>query len=139
MPPQWPTVESVKQSLGATTSARDGLIGFAVAAAIEQVATDLGYRDILVEEDSESGNEGHYILTASVPNWETDEWEDPAEIDPNHSLSAAALILAVMVLKAPEAPYGIAAAFDLGAVRVAADHPTYARLLTGSRQRFGVA
>jgi hypothetical protein len=139
VPPQWPTVESVKLSLGATTAARDGLIGSAVAAAIEQVATDLGYRDISVEEESESGLEGTYVLMASVPNWDTDEWEDVAEIDPTHSLSSAALILAVMVLKAPEAPYGIAAAFDLGAVRVAADHPTYARLLTGARQRFGVA
>ncbi len=139
MPPTWPTVESVKQSLGTTVASRDGLIGSAIAAAIEQVATDLGYRDISVEEESESGFEGSFVLMASVPNWETEEWEDVAEIDPNYSQSNAAGLLAVMVLKAPEMPYGVVAAFDLGAVRVAADHPTYQRLLTGSRQRFGVA
>jgi hypothetical protein len=47
--------------------------------------------------------------------------------------------LAVMVSKAPDAPYGIAAVFDTGGLAVAAQHPTYNRLLTGHRRSFGIS
>lgn len=133
----WPTVEQVKSSLGVTTDARDDLIRLALSAAIEQVGVDIGYQDIAVEEDSGSGL---FTLTGFLDNDPyTDESEPVGEILPNNSLSQAALILAVMAVKAPEAPYGIAAVFDLGALRVAADHPTYRRMLTGSHERFGIA
>jgi len=137
---EWPTVEAVKQSLGVTTPAKDDLIASAVKAAIEQVAVDLGYQDITVSEDSGSGEE-RYVLTAGVFVHDADtggDVTDPVEVPPTNSMSNAALILAVMVVKAPDAPYGIAAAFDLGAVRVASDHPTYTKMLTGQRVRFSV-
>jgi len=139
---EWPTVEAVKQSLGVTATAKDAVIASAVKAAIEQVAVDLGYQDITVSEDSGSGTEVGYTLTAGVFIHDADtggEVSDPVEVVPTNSMSNAALILAVMVVKAPDAPYGIAAAFDLGAVRVASDHPTYTKMLTGQRVRFAVA
>ena len=58
---------------------------------------------------------------------------------PSASLSQAALVLAVMVTKAPDAPYGIAGVFDVTAVKIAADHPTYQRLIAGQRARFPIA
>jgi len=58
---------------------------------------------------------------------------------PSASLSQAALVLAVMVMKAPDAPYGIAGVFDQSAVKIAADHPTYQRLIAGQRSRFPIA
>ncbi len=58
---------------------------------------------------------------------------------PSSSLAAAALLLAVTVSKAPDAPYGVAAVFDTGGLTVAAQHPTYQRLLVGQRQRFALA
>lgn len=58
---------------------------------------------------------------------------------PSSSQAQAALVLAVMVMKAPDAPYGIAGVFDVSAVKVASDHPTYQRLLAGQRARFPIA
>ena len=130
----WPTVADVKQSLGVTITSRDGLISAALGAAIEQVAVDIGYEQIEVSQDSEPT--GPFVLNAVL---DPDDESVPSEIVPTHSLSQAALILATMAVKAPDAPYGIAAAFDLGAVRVAADHPTYLRLLKGQRHTFGLA
>lgn len=63
--------------------------------------------------------------------------EEAAE--PSSSISQAALILAVMTAKAPAAPYGVAAVFDAGALRVSAQHPTYLRLLSGFRARWPIA
>lgn len=135
---EWPTVEEVKQSLGVTTDSKDALISSALGAAIEQVAVDLGYRAILVEQDS---GDDTFTLMAGVydPDLSTEDQPEAEEIEPTYSLSQAALILAVMAVKAPDAPYGVAAVFDLGALRVAANHPTYTRMLTGHRLRFGFA
>ena len=130
---EWPTVAEVKSALGVTTDSKDTLIAAAVGAAIEQVAVDLGYVDISVIEESSPA--GTFTLTADL---DPDESPGPVAIVPTYSLSQAALILAVMAVKAPDAPYGIAAAFDLGAVRVAAQHPTYLRMLVGSRHSFGL-
>lgn len=132
----WPTVDQVKSSLGVTTASGDGLIRSALMAAIEQVAVDIGYTDIEVTEDS--GTELFTLTGVLDPDPYDDESVPSIEVIPSNSLSNAALILAVMVCKAPEQPYGIAAVFDLGALRVATNHPTYQRLLTGSRRRFGV-
>jgi hypothetical protein len=60
-------------------------------------------------------------------------------LTPSASMAQAALVLAVMAMKAPDAPFGIAGVFDVSAVKVAADHPTYQRLLAGQRQRFPIA
>ncbi len=135
---EWPTVAEVKRTLGATSAGKDAVISAALGAAIEQVAVDVGYREITVEQ--ESAPDGPFVLMASTydPALEVDNQPDPEEIEPSYSLSQAALILAVMAVKAPDAPYGVAAVFDLGGMRVAAEHPTYKRMLTGSRLRFGV-
>ena len=114
------------------------MISTAIKAAIEQVAVDLGYNNISIAEDSDSGAEGRYVLTASLPDPDSSEPVEAVEVEPTNSLNQAALILSVMSIKAPDAPYGIAAAFDLGAVQVAANHPTYQRMLTGQRLRFGI-
>jgi hypothetical protein len=109
----WPTLTQLKQSLNVNTDARDAVLGDALAAAIDQVKIDC----------------------ASSP----EAFDDASEgLEVTYSLSQAALVLAVRVVKAPDAPYGIAAVFDTGGLRVAADHPTYTRLLTGSRHSFGV-
>lgn len=130
----WPTVAQVKLSLGVSTDTRDDLISTALQASIEQVGYDLGYHDVEVDEESPDG----YVLVGVLED--PDEESEPVvEIVPTNSLSTAALVLAVMAVKAPDSPYGIVAAFDLGAVRVASQHPTYTKLLTGHRQRFGVA
>jgi Phage gp6-like head-tail connector protein len=62
-----------------------------------------------------------------------------AIVEPSSSQSMAALVLAVMVAKAPAAPYGVAAVFDLGALRVSKNHPTYLRLLVGQRKTWPIA
>lgn len=130
---EWPTVAEVKSALGVTTDSKDTLIAAAVGAAIEQVAVDIGYVDIAVTEEGSPA--GTFTLTADL---DPDELPGATVIVPTYSLSQAALILATMAIKAPDAPYGIAAVFDLGAVRVAAQHPTYLRMLTGSRHSFGL-
>jgi hypothetical protein len=60
-------------------------------------------------------------------------------IDVTDSLAAAALLLAVSVMKAPDAPFGVASTFDTGGIYVARHNPNYTRLLKGNRVRFGVA
>jgi hypothetical protein len=109
----WPTLDELKLSLNVNTDARDGLLNAALAAAIDQVKID----------------------TTGSP----EAFDDASEgLEVTDSLSQAALLLAVMVTKAPDAPYGIAAVFDTGGLRVASRHPTYEALLTGSRYAFGV-
>ena len=109
----WPELETLKQVLNVTTDAKDELLTSALAAAIDQVKIDC----------------------AGTP----EGFDDTSEgLEVTDSLSQAALLLAVMVTKAPDAPYGVAAVFDTGGLRVAAEHPTYLRLLTGSHYSFGV-
>ena len=126
---EWPTVAAVKVSLGVDADTRDELIAAALAASIEQVGYDLGYSEVEVIEESDEG----FTLMGTL---DTDV--DAVEIVPNNSISQAALILSVMAVKAPDAPFGIAAVFDTGGLRVAAQHPTYQRMLTGNRQSFGI-
>lgn len=121
----WPTVSEVKLQLGVTTSERDDLISLAVASAIEQVCIDLGYTGITV-------------ALGDPPSALGDFDGDVDTIEPANSVAHAALILAVMAVKAPDAPYGVAAVFDTGGLRVAAQHPTYQRMLVGQRRSFGI-
>lgn len=118
----WPDLDALKAELGVTTDARDETLSNALAASIEQVKLDTAGE---IRPWSDTGDP-----SADPPV--------PADTVTS-SLSSAALILAVMVSKAPAAPYGIVAAFDLGAVRVASTHPTYRKLLKGSRRAFGIA
>lgn len=133
----WPTVAEVKQVLGVNTDARDAVITAAVGAAIEQVAVDIGYLQVAVDE-----TDGVFTLEAVTPAAAIeadDEGEEaePAEVSPSYSVSQAALILSVQVVKAPDAPYGVAAVFDTGGLQVAAEHPTYLQMLLGERLSLG--
>lgn len=125
----WPTVAALKRALDVTTTNRDDDLAAALAAAVEQVGWDLGYQQVAVEEESGGG----LVLVGTV-----DADDTVSEVVPNNSTSQAALILAVMTMKAPDAPFGIAAVFDTGGIRVAAEHPTYRRMLVGNRQSFGI-
>ena len=128
----WPTVAEVKQSLGVTSSARDAVIAAALGAAIEQVCKDCGYWSVAVATP-----EGTPAATGAI-SVDGDGASVIVTITPTYSQSQAALILAVMVVKAPDAPHGIAAVFDTGGLRVAAEHPTYQQLLVGERLLFGI-
>jgi hypothetical protein len=129
----WPTLAELKLTLGVTTDARDVTLTRALGAAIEQVGIDVGYRDVTVTD----------VDTVPVlEGWiDYDDNDDPdvVEVTPNESLAQGALLLAVMAMKAPDAPFGVAAIFDTGGIYVARQNPNYLRLLKGSRQRFGVA
>ncbi len=125
----WPTLAMLKQALGANTGAKDDLLQQALGAAIEGVVTDCG------------GDAVDVTFSSGVPSVELagSPADDDIEITPNHSLASAALLLAVTVMKAPDAPFGVASVFDSGGIYVARNNPNYQRLLKGNRQRFGVA
>lgn len=110
---EWPEADEVKRRLNINSadSGVDADVASALEAAIEQVINDTGY-----DADLDSG---------------------PLEI--TASLHEAALLLAVSCFKAPDAPHGVAAVFDMGGIYVARQNPHYQRLLVGNRVRFGVA
>jgi hypothetical protein len=108
----WPTLEELKSQLGINGELpfeRETILSRALAASIEQVLTDTTGR--LVED----------------------------LFEPSDSQAAAALLLAVRIVKAPDAPFGIAAVFDSGGLYKATNDPDYRRLLKGERSNFGVA
>lgn len=102
----WPTLDALKRALGVTTTDRDADLQAALDASVEQVEADC---DIPYREEA-----GEVVLVSG-------------------SMSQAALLLAVVITKAPDAPYGVAAVFDTGGLTVAATHPTYTRLLAADR------
>jgi hypothetical protein len=129
----WPTLAELKVTLGVTTTNRDVTLTRALAAAIEQVGVDVGYSDVTVTDAD---------TVPVLEGWlDRDESENPevVEVVPNESLAQAALLLAVTAMKAPDAPFGVAAVFDTGGIYVARQNPNYSRLLKGSRLRFGIA
>lgn len=125
----WPTLAMLKQALGADTSAKDALLQQALGAAIEGVVTDCGGSPVEVTFSS-----GVPTVALADPSA-----EDPVEISVTDSLAAAALLLAVTITKAPDAPFGVASTFDTGGIYVARHNPNYQKLLKGHRVRFGVA
>lgn len=108
----WPTVEVLKRRLGIRSddSGVDLDASNALDAAIEQVIADTG--------------------------WDVDL--DSGTVEVTASLYEAALLLAVSTYKAPEAPHGVAAIFDMGGIYVARQNPHYQRLLVGQRSRFAI-
>ena len=108
----WPELSALKQSLGVTSDSQDAVLQIALDAAIEQVILDA------------AGTEEHF----------DEHYPD----GPTAKLSMAALIMAVMTAKAPDAPFGVAAVFDMGGMRVSADHPTYLKMLSGNYQSFSL-
>lgn len=109
----WPDLEELKLQLGVTSSVKDDLLTRALAASILQVKIDCIGSAALADGDD--------ITT------------------PSDSQAQAALLLAVMTTKAPDAPYGVATVFDTGAIARVQQHPNYQRLLVGQRTRFAVA
>lgn len=125
---EWPSLEDLKRELGvalADTTA-DATLSSALAAATELVITDCG-RDEASVALLEDRYEAYY------PSWVL------PELVVTEALRQAALLMAVVIAKAPEAPFGIAAVYDVAAVQIARQHPTYTKLLRGSRVSFGVA
>jgi hypothetical protein len=125
----WPNLTLLKQALGVDRSDKDDLLEQALGAAIEAVVTDCG--GTMVEVTFTDG-EPSVDFAGSPP-------EEPIEITVTTTLSAAALLLAVSVAKAPDAPFGVASTFDTGGIYVARHNPNYTRLLKGHRMRFGIA
>lgn len=74
------------------------------------------------------------VLDAAIRKVKSDVglWDDDVD-EPDSSLAQAALRMAELMATRPE---GTAARF---AAAVAAQDPTYLRLLTGHRRRFGIA
>ena len=134
---EWPTLDELKQQLGVRTDDRDVTLSRSLEAAIESVGTDLGYSDVTV--DMESGSDPTGYVLAGWTDRDDDDEPIVVEVVPNARLSAAALLLAVSGYKAPEAPFGVAAVFDMGGIYVARQNPNYLRLLKGNRVRFGIA
>ena len=130
----WPDLAMLKQALDVgDNDSKDNLLQQALGAAIEGVVTDCG--GAAVEVSFADG-----VPTVELVDGSPAEDEDePIEITVNHSLASAALLLAVSVMKAPDAPFGVASTFDTGGIYVARRNPNYQRLLKGNRQRFGIA
>lgn len=120
----------LKQALGVDRSDKDDLLEQALGAAIEGVVDDCGGDP--VEVTFSSGVPTVALLDSPVDD------EVPIEIDVNERLAAAALLLATTVMKAPDAPFGVASIFDTGGIYVARTNPNYTRLIKGNRQRFGI-
>lgn len=131
---EWPTLDELKRELGVKVDARDVTLRRALYAAIEQVGEDCGYHDLTVAEES-----GGDLVLEGWTDLDDDGEPLVVVVEPNASLSAAALLLSTSVAKAPEAPFGVAAIFDMGGIYVARQNPNYLRLLKGRRERFGVA
>lgn len=130
----WPTVTELRRSLGVTTVSADvdAVLSQALGAAIEQIGWDTGYLGVVVTDaDSTPELSGYLEL-------DDDGEPDTVTVEPNYSLSQAALLLATTTTKAPDAPFGVAAIFDAGAMLVARQNPNYTRLLVGSRKAFAV-
>jgi hypothetical protein len=125
----WPDLAMLKQALGVDRDDKDALLQQALGAAIEGVVTDCG------------GSAVDVTFAAGVPTvaLRAPEPDEPVEITVTDSLAAAALLLAVSVTKAPDAPFGVASTFDTGGIYVARHNPNYTRLLKGNRVRFGIA
>lgn len=129
----WPDLAMLKQALGVDRSDKDTLLQQALGAAIEGVVDDCGGSKVTVTFGSPP-DDGEPSVELVDPSG-----EDPIEIDVTNKLAAAALLLAVTVMKAPDAPFGVASTFDTGGIYVARHNPNYTRLLKGHRVRFGIA
>lgn len=125
----WPNLTLLKQALGVDRNDKDTLLEQALGAAIEGVVDDCGGSK--VEVTFSSGEPTVDLVDPSA--------EDPIEIPVTDKLAAAALLLAVSITKAPDAPFGVASTFDTGGIYVARHNPNYTRLLKGHRERFGIA
>ena len=129
----WPDLAMLKQALGTDRSDKDDLLRQALGAAIEGVVMDCGGAAVAVSWGSPP-DDGEPTVELVDPSA-----EEPVEVEVNDSLASAALLLAVSVTKAPDAPFGVASIFDSGGIYVARHNPNYTRLLKGNRQRFGIA
>jgi hypothetical protein len=133
----WPDLAMLKRALGAPSSDKDELLQLALASAIEGVIGDCGGSKVTVTFGSPSGSppdDGVPIVELADPSE-----EEPVEITVTSRLTSAALLRAVIVYKAPDAPFGVASTFDTGGIYVSRYMPRYQELLKGHRVRFGIA
>lgn len=131
----WPSLALLKQALGIDTDAKDALLQQALGAAIEGVVDDCGGDAVVVTFDENGVPTVDLESPADSPAYD----DETVEIGVTYKLASAALLLAVTVMKAPDAPFGVASVFDSGGIYVARQNPNYQKLLKGNRQRFGVA
>lgn len=133
----WPTVEELRRALGVSGSVSsdlDAALAVGLGAAIEGVCADLGYTEVIVTDP-----DGTPAAVGQPEAYDDpDDPPDPVTITPNYSMQQAALLLAVKAFKSTDAPFGVAAVFDAGAVYVARQDPNYRKLLVGNRVRFAV-
>lgn len=132
----WPDLAMLKQVLGTDRSDKDDLLQQALGAAIEGVVIDCGGDPVTV---SFSESEPIGVPSVALVDPSPDDERVPLEVRVTDKLAAAALLLAVYVAKAPDAPFGVAHTFDTGAIFVARYRPDYVRLIRGHRLRFGIA
>ena len=125
----WPDLTALKQALGADRSDKDDLLEQSLGAAIEGVVADCGGSAVSVSFTSGSPTVDLVDLSA----------EEPVEIAVDDRLAAAALLRAIIIYKAPDAPFGVASTFDSGGIYVARYMPRYYELLKGHRQRFALS
>ena len=125
----WPDLTALKQTLGADRSDKDDLLEQSLGAAIEGVVADCGGSAVSVSFTSGSPTVDLVDLSA----------EEPVEIAVDDRLAAAALLRAIIIYKAPDAPFGVASTFDSGGIYVARYMPRYYELLKGHRQRFALS
>ena len=129
----WPNLTMLKQALGVDRSDKDNLLQQALGAAIEGVVIDCGGDPVEVTFGSPP-SDGVPVVELVDPSA-----EEAVEITVTTKLASAALLLAVTVMKAPDAPFGVASTFDTGGIYVARHNPNYEKLLKGNRVRFGIA
>jgi hypothetical protein len=118
----WPTADDVKRRVSITRDS-DGVnadVQLALGAAIETVEMDAAA-----------------WLAGAFPAADASDPLTPRE--PDARLASAAMVLAVSCYKAPDAPYGVAGVFDVAAIAVRDQHPTYVELLRGKRANHGIA
>lgn len=100
---------------------------------IAQVKRRLG----ITRNDAESNADVQLALDTAIETVQQDAagWlavQEP-EGTPDARLASAALLLAVVSYKAPDAPHGVAGIFDTAAIAVRDQHPAYQELMRGHR------
>lgn len=106
----WPTAAQVKRRLGITRN------------------------------DAESNADVQLALDTAIETVQQDAaaWLESEAETPDARLASAALLLAVVSYKSPDAPHGVAGIFDTAAIAVRHEHPAYQELLRGHRVDFGI-
>lgn len=89
----------------------------------------------ITRNDAESNADVQLALDTAIETVQQDaaEWLADQGDTPDARLASAALLLAVVSYKAPDAPHGVAGIFDTAAIAVRDQHPAYQELMRGHR------